>query len=47
MKFNCKDKYNIKFSKSGVSFQLKGINDYTKRIFVNMKNLLNIMEDAK
>lgn len=47
MKSNCKNKYNIKFSKSGVSFQLKGINGYTKRIFVSMKNLLNVMEDVK
>lgn len=47
MKSNCKDKYNIEFSKSGVSFQLKGINGNVKRVSVSMKNLLNMMEDVK
>lgn len=43
MKSNCKDKYNIEFSKSGVSFQLKRINGYTKRISISMKNLLSLL----
>ena len=39
---SCKDKYNIEFKKSGVSYELKCINN-KKRIFISMKNLLNLL----
>ncbi len=40
-KFNCKNKYNMEFKKSGVSFELKGMKN-KKRIFISMKNLLSL-----
>lgn len=47
MKSNCKDKYNIKFSKSGVSLQLKGINGNVKRVSVSMKKFIKYYGGCK
>ena len=37
------NKYNMEFKTSGISFDIKGINDNKKRIFVSMKNLLSLL----